>query len=140
MTLPNPSITERESSMNKENILKVANAIENRAIPELGFNMGTFRDDINTRNDLHDASGSHCGTVACIAGWAEAVRLNTSTFDNDGGVPDRSQEYLGLDQDQADVLFYGFGGWNDLTQISPDEAVAVLRHLAETGKVDWSVS
>ncbi len=130
---------EDEMTINVENILKVADAIEARAFADaLGFNMGTFKDPAN--DELADTGEQHCGSVACIAGWAEAVRTNSTSFVNDGFVGERSAEWLGLDDDQTSDLFYGVVTWDDFIKTTPQQAVAVLRHLAATGVVDWSVA
>lgn len=125
--------------MNRENVLKVADAIEQHSIPDLGFNMATFRDI--ARDAEPDNYGAGCGTVACIAGWAEAVRLGTGVFVNDGLTDERSADYLELTSEQSGPLFFGYGmSWSEFTAITPKQAVAVLRHLAETGEVDWTVA
>lgn len=128
--------------MNRENILAVADAIEQHSIPELGFNMYDYVCDAEVldRRGLSDMSGSGCGTTACIAGWAKAIALGR-TPQNYFGVHEDAQHWLGLSLEQADTLFYGLGrGIISLPDISSAHAVSVLRHLAETGEVDWSVS
>ena len=57
--------------MNKENILKVADAIEQHSIPDLGFNMSIW---VGIGSLYEDKSGHKCGTVGCIAGWATTVK------------------------------------------------------------------
>jgi len=54
--------------MNRENILRVADAIEQHSIPDLGFNMNQMLGEAAPHNP--DQTGRSCGTVACIAGWA----------------------------------------------------------------------
>lgn len=116
--------------MNKENILKVADAIERHTIPDLGFNMGSWVD----RRAHEDKSGHNCGTTACIAGWATAVAGGNLAKLSISEVRDEAIAYLGVTRDQAFWLFAGFRG-----DPEPPEAVATLRNLAETGKVNWSV-
>ena len=143
--------------MNRENILAVANAIETHSIPDLGFNMGwhigSLADDPNN-TAMVDRSGNGCGTVACIAGYANVIATgekNTS-FLTDVEF-DSAADWLGLDHYDADELFYAKtiteSRWEDgeialaprsLSSIDATEAVAVLRHLADTGIVDWSVA
>lgn len=109
--------------MNKDNILKVADAIEQHSIPDLGFNMGWWNEHVGGQNDM---SGHDCDTCACIGGWTEAVlRSHDAT------------ESLGITPGDARSLFYPqvTHAW----VATPAVAVAVLRHLAETGEVDWSV-
>jgi hypothetical protein len=67
----------------------------------------------------------HCGTCACIGGHAEAMF----------GHPDA----LELDSDQEDELFYPSNPPLKYDEIQPADAAKVLRHLAETGEVDWSI-
>lgn len=122
--------------MNVENILKVAAAIEDAAKPgakpKVGFNMGVWHDTGDA-----DQTGHNCGTVCCIGGWTNFL------FADDPmqvGMQE-AMKSLGLGPLPADDLFcpprsqYA-GSWDSIT---PAHAVAVLRHLAATGKVDWSI-
>lgn len=113
--------------MNAENILKVAKAIEQHSIPDLGFNMGVVCG--KARYDLPDLSGHNCGTVACVAGWTNKV-FNTPASAAAAG------DILGLSDDVSELLFLP-EGWTE-NDIKPDQAVRTLRHLAETGEVDWT--
>lgn len=122
--------------INVENILRVADAIEHHSIPDLGFNMFDYTMDAGdlAHFGVSDMSGHNCGTTACIAGWALAVR-------DEGKLPDvedyhaEAANFLELPLRTSEALFLH---WNDGT--TPAEAVAVLRHLAATGEVDWSIS
>lgn len=123
--------------MNTENILRVADAIEQHSIPDMGFNMGTFRGEADSGHPMSvDLSGHNCGTVACIAGYAETL------FVMDGGdLADYggSGTFFGISDDDQIALIMP-RGWNlDPRQYTPQRAVSVLRHLAATGEVDWSV-
>ena len=113
--------------MNRKNILKVANAIESAcrpdAKPEIGFNMGVWK-----ASGRKDYTGHDCGTVACIAGWTEHLFPKTC--------PPIS---LGIDIHQFEALSMP-PGWRTSRSYTPQHAVAVLRHLAETGRVDWSIA
>jgi len=134
--------------MNKNHILRVADAIEQRTIENLGFNMAvTFA---RYDGQYADQSGHDCGTIACIAGWSVAFREQdrygevsvsrmAATLEEYGGnVLDDARVWLGLDTDRADALFYGrHHPSGSINSISVSEAVRTLRHLAETGKVDW---
>jgi hypothetical protein len=128
--------------MNKDRILAVADAIEKHSIPDLGFNMQYFV--AASRPWTPDRSGAKCGTVACIAGWTRAVR--------NGAIPKHAAtihdfryhheaQWLGIDAKDARALFLpeDLPGGPNYDSITPAHAVAVLRHLAEIGKVDWSV-
>lgn len=129
--------------MNVENILKVADAIEQHSIAELGFNMGLFQ---GFGGQFYDHTGHNCGTTACIGGWANAIQSKTLVEAGDLTEAD-ARNFLGLSPAKASDLFYARNYPENL--ISPDEdyfigitaeqAVATLRHLAATGKVDWAI-
>lgn len=127
--------------MNKRNILKVADAIETHSIPWLGFNMNLELARFDEVAE-DDRTGRHCGTVGCIAGWAVAMSRHMTSAPEESIYfrYDEPTKWLGLSDDTADALFYPRqlppGSWDDIT---PAHAVAVLRHLAKTGKVDWTV-
>lgn len=130
--------------MNKANILKVADAIEQHSIKWLGFNMSAWFDDEPRENMHEDKTGHNCGTVACIGGWTAAVLLNRKTENGASKAvsrvsEDRLWKFLGLEERVAQKLFLPnskvSGPWRNIT---PRQAVRVLKYLAETGKVDWS--
>lgn len=85
-----------------------------------------------------------CGTPACIAGWANFVRT-----DDDGtflGDMSAAAMWLGITKSQAEELFAPDEDFEEedgplflWSEITPTHAAAVLRHLADTGRVDWSV-
>jgi hypothetical protein len=118
-----------EEEMNVENILRVADAIEQHSIPDLGFNMGVWTDE-----GLEDLSGHKCGTVACIGGWANAVEAGSKMLEWDSPLlgSQQAKAFLGLGGWESDELFFGC-----VYGVSPSQAVSVLRHLAKTGEVDW---
>lgn len=137
--------------MNVERILAVADAIEQHTIPWLGFNMSNYK-----AVDLVDHTGHDCGTTACIAGWANAIRLSlkaTEPARAGWSEHDGAADWLGIYEDNwpsdsiSDQLFYARNHpdyqasdtktcWD---KISADQAVRTLRHLAATGNVDWTV-
>ena len=123
--------------MSKERILALAETIEHapkgRVLQDIqGFDMTDFT--------------HHCGTPACIAGWSiweffgrsdenldELVQASNKTYSA------IACEYLGIPGEQGEILFFPEGfdkPWNEITQ---QEAARVLRNLAETGQVDWSI-
>lgn len=127
--------------MNKERILALADLIEKQPHTTVeapsGFSM---------ENWSHD-----CGTPACIAGWAWAME-KAKMEDVDDNASDAAQKFLGLGVLTGDSLFepdlrdtdlalnHHWENHTDLWgHITPTHAAAVLRHLADTGKVDWSV-
>jgi hypothetical protein len=126
--------------MNKENILKVADAIENATLTKdhgIGFNMAYF---FESSGHLEDHTHQECGTTACIAGWASLIsEKEVAARDDPDVMEDVAMEYLGLSNMQAVDLFYARCVRKPMADITQAEAVRVLRHLAETGKVDWSI-
>ena len=67
--------------MNRENILKVAEAIETAARDrkglrgKIGFNMCAYATEAYDEEDRQVVDHvDACGTVACIAGWAYASK------------------------------------------------------------------
>lgn len=122
--------------MHKDRILALADLIESMphtsVTDDHGFNMDDF-DHV-------------CGTPACIAGWAIAMRANDlsvnvrsavdAEFDSYSGL---ASDYLGLSSGVGSDLYYGPGRDVKLADITPAQAAATLRRLAETGKVEWGI-
>ncbi|MBO9589572.1 hypothetical protein [Devosia sp.] len=131
--------------MNAENILRVADAIEQHAIKDLGFNMAGYCD--RTTPDAPDHTGHHCGTTACIAGWAIAIEHQLTgeslleEITRRPVVSDAAASFLGIDGHQASDLFFAGSHpehSDNWPAISAEAAVRTLRHLAATGEVDWT--
>lgn len=85
---------------------------------------------------------SPCGTTACIAGFA-ALRaglpmraMQAAVNEGTGGsvIHRLARDYLGLTDAQANALFYAYDDEDEAGQ-----TLRTLRHLAETGEVDWAV-
>jgi hypothetical protein len=142
--------------MNKERILQLADFIENGKAVEadLGFNMTDFWEP-QAHALSEDKSGHDCGTVACIAGHALFL-TGKATVGKPKTVPSVAIEaarWLGLEDmgemnEVADQLFYGWSPGDqyvrglyavDMSRVTPADAAKVLRNLAETGKVDWTI-
>jgi hypothetical protein len=130
--------------MNKEAILRVADAIENAELAKdgIGFNMASFYIGLETNGArLEDKSGHNCGTIGCIAGWtcilngASKRDMKNPMFNCDY----IARDLLGLDFATADTLFYADTSPYELEDIPSAQAVRTLRHLAETGEVSWEV-
>ena len=125
--------------MNRDRVIQLADAIENNSIPDLGFNMEYYIALPDDTNNIADRSGNNCNTVACIGGWIAHIAEPTSVESfRDAG------EWLDLHFMEANKLFYADGIGFDhhgipLEEITPQDAVKVLRNLAETGNVDWSI-
>lgn len=137
-------------------ILQVADEIEGdgRAVPH--FNMGDW---IALRANKRPVSYPHkdgrpatrrnlCTSAGCIAGHVSALHvphprgMTLGEFwllDHD----DRAQARMGLSDRQSRALFTPDtnDGLPDISyeRITRQHAAAVLRHLAMTGEVDWSV-
>lgn len=132
--------------MNKENVLGLALAIETAALAEkgLGFNMETYRGtptplrDGDDPEEHPDKTGKHCGTCSCIAGWAAVLfsgadpRLQLEKRE----IARRAEVGLGLGSEDSAELFEP-SQFTNYRNITAEHAVAVLRHLAETGVVNW---
>lgn len=111
--------------VNVANIDKMIDAISKQADP---IYMGTF-----VRNN------SECGTTACLAGWANILRLGEqgkggnyqfdSTYD--------AAEWMGLEQSKANDLFYDYRA-DDLPDKERKAAtIALLTKLRDTGEARW---
>ncbi len=129
----------------KERLLAVADAIEHAALVEkdIGFNMEVY---VSTGSSLEDQTGHHCGTVACIAGWANLLEDAAKYRDESINHPREAARLLMLDDNTAFELFSGFGTEHypnydeddeEYLNVTTAHAVAVIRHLAETGDVKW---
>lgn len=124
--------------MNIGNILKVADAIEQASVPDLGFNMGTWI------GHSEDKSERSCGTTACIAGWSAIVDKGSIHNVGNDEIVDIAQKFLGMSGNKADELFLYVPYMNPLfafrDTVGPIEAVRCLRNLAITGEVDWEAA
>jgi hypothetical protein len=105
-------------SVNVENINKVIELL--RRLPPEKFDMGTW----------------HCGTATCIGGHAQKL------FGLDSSDSYIVGAELGLGERAVDALFFPHAqmprnkvNWQKITR---RQAVRVLKHLRDTGEVDWS--
>lgn len=130
--------------MNIANILKLADFLD-MASPEPEFNnhlgeyVYTFANGEGYSMGIWDSEGRTCNTVGCIGGWAAAFAKE----DGDYSLSRRSaaQNWLGITLIQDTALFTPMG-WHSpehAKEYTPQRAARVLRHLAATGNVDWSV-
>lgn len=120
--------------MNKERVLRVADAIERAEFaPEFGFNMSYVElQRSGPLSFIPDQTGHNCGSVGCIAGWA--MRLSGEEIKYSHSF-DEAREWLMLQSITAEQLFVPPGTcWHNITTA---QAVWTLRHLAETGEVVW---
>lgn len=109
----------------QERLLRLADAVEDSG----SFDMTMYRHE--------------CGTPACIAGHAAAL----AGIDRTEGpaIARAARDWLGLDEERGSELFWPeneHANWWGLTRrfqkVTRAHAGAVLRHLAETGRIDWS--
>ena len=130
--------------MNTERIDELIEHIADLPInePVVGFNMTTVAYATLPNHRTHDTSGWNCGTTACIAGHALLLKgdnINRLIWTDAGVLMEEAREWLGLDHDQANVLFadrpYGVA----MSSVNPGMALRTLRHLRETGVVNWDL-
>lgn len=105
--------------MNKKRILALADLIE--------ANEGDF--------DMSNWTHS-CGTPACIGGWAAWEALDRPSVLPSIFPHGRASSWLDISDEQGDALFIP-DIW--LSAVTASQAATVLRHLAETGEVDWNI-
>lgn len=114
--------------MNKEKLLKLADAIEGAdqsRNSEFAFDMECFYS--------HRRQTSHpCGTAACIQGWAEHTDPDDDAWQSFDLV-EGFQIWAGIDDRQAAYICMP----GDTHLIKQEHAVAMLRHFVETGEVVW---
>lgn len=72
-------------------------------------------------------------TACCIGGWAQVMHMKEGHKRYKGA----AEDYLGIDRETAHQLFYPTCPYIYLKD--PKLAAKVLRHLVETGEVDWSI-
>lgn len=120
--------------MNKENILKLADIIEQTHFEADCYKEGPVKNAFNMNYLQFD-----CGTPACIAGWATAQSLNVEVIPPGAWVEKIGADWLGLEFNWAyNHLFYPGRhldaiGWDDCdySAIKPEMAARALRALAE---------
>lgn len=130
----------------------VADMIEAQALVEknIGFNMGTYRSDLDSDSDEQDMTGKGCGTIACIAGWTmlleKGADYNTETviqrgqnqWDVKSSFHVDAANILGITEGESDDLFLGNAAYCSLDDITVEHAVAVIRDFADNGEVRWN--
>lgn len=110
--------------MNVERIRQLADIIEKQPHTTVDAPSGFHMEAV-----LHE-----CRTPCCIAGWANHTfggRESATTYD--------AAKHLGISEDERERLFFARGTRLSFDAITPAHAAAVLRNLADTGTVDWSV-
>lgn len=142
--------------MNTERILALADRLEMLDLPG-AFSMAAFVQPIeeaeNDGDPLFMNDENVCGTCCCIGGWASMLYDAEMIALMDAGLSlaeidalptmleksfeDRGRLALGLTEKQAGELFYGGPYAPSSPRLTNTVAAKVLRHLAETGEVDW---
>lgn len=140
--------------MNKERILALADAIEQGYHQTNGSMMGFDMDVFYTvGKKMYIEQPEECGSVGCIAGWVVSMykeRKPDETHDmmmRTTTIMRTARQLLDLGIFEASVLFQQYpqgrtnedNDWTERDYITPAEATLVLRHLAVTGDVDWSI-
>ena len=77
-----------------------------------------------------------CGSPSCIAGWAAWEFRERPEVMNGFFVQSDARVYLGINRASASLLFIP-DHFIEAYEATPAQAAAVLRHLANTGKVEW---
>lgn len=113
-------------------LIQVLGMLEREEIPgHFGSARGAAFDMGNWWKECYDKKGWFCGTVGCIAGWAEHV----------GEVNFRGALYEhGKKLPQLEELFYvqSLEGVVELSAITPKQAAAALRNYLTTGRPCWA--
>lgn len=118
--------------LNVPAVRMLADIVENQkhgnGIDDTGFNMSRYNNS--------------CGSPACIAGWAVWMEYG-SDEDYNVTVDDVAEEagkILGIHEPSDQMhLFLGHEFIGDLPKITPKDAAKVLRHLADTKEIDWTI-
>jgi hypothetical protein len=127
-------------TLNVERILKLADDIEadQRYVFDMSDFVGHYRKEgMNEGDFLRENVPLHpCGTACCIAGFVK-VAYSLSVEGLAGHSELMAKNFLGLNQEQVEELFYVDSGKIPLGEITRTQAVATLRRLAATGEVEW---
>ncbi len=101
----------------------------------LGFSMAvTYSANLENLPQVQDLTGRHCGTVGCFIGWTLEIWPEYKQADQYLGAVDA----LGVDEISRE-LFMPEYFYDHPDRYPVERCVAVLRYLAETGNVDWSI-
>lgn len=133
--------------MNKENLLKLADYLENNVTQEQ-FHMHTFRQRPNRAtgglNSLGFVSLNDCGTIGCAAGWGPFVKgleliKNDFKAYSDKPTVDFVTEYIprvfGIEMEHEEWDFVFSGAWEKFDN-TPKGAANRIKYLVENGLPD----
>lgn len=141
--------------MNVENILRIAEAMETKIVDAEGlpiqFDMNSWAAVEYSWEDDVESEYQVCGSVACIAGHVVAVLdpesyLSYSRGNHQFSIHAAARDLLDIPTKLSRDLFTPASQFDsgmhvivNPYQATPEQAAKVLRNLAKTGKVDWSV-
>ena len=152
--MPANDAVREETAIEKKRLLKIAEQLDYAvAHPQSCEYMGDDDVECDAYEPIFsmDRYFHPCGAASCIAGHALSMAaseddLGDFALDANEKQEERARKYLGLAQEQADALFLPKNAEANMDArpgqngyISPQRAAAVLRRLAETGEVNWSV-
>jgi hypothetical protein len=117
--------------MNKDNMLKVAKAIEDEYVE--GF--GPFAFDMET----YCSGGIGCRTAACVAGTAVLLAHPKIKYRNPDLIYRKARIFLGLTESEADALFLATNSLRGLGCINRARAdvPAALTWMVHYDTIDW---
>lgn len=100
---------------------------------DYGFSMNVWDSEVCEEDDT---SGHNCGSAMCIGGYCNALSGHREESMSAAAL------FLGIyDHLDHDELFYPSSedwGWDAFNKATPEHAINVLKHLRDTGKIDWS--
>lgn len=127
----------------RERIEAIIRWLESGGDDGIQFNMTKWNAvDHLAANDWPITPKTVCGTVACMGGYAELqARFNDEFMARHPGVAgaDLVRHWLSMPYRAENTLCMGRGA-GTLERIDTTWAIRTLRHLLETGIVDWNVT
>jgi hypothetical protein len=130
--------------MNTEKLTQLANDLDSHDEPEFKFDIGIVA------RQQYEHEG--CGTVGCITGFImwkylgarynEPPAYSSMHPELPSGTPAQDWDagaWLELPPPVWDQLFYGFNRAPSDLHITPQHSAKVIRHLRDTGVVDWRI-
>jgi hypothetical protein len=132
----------------KFRLLFLADAIE-KGVKDHEFDMLAWLYQVTSEGDYYSGPRNipNCRTVGCLAGTACVVFLDPNNRPPSSTmVPRVAADLLGLTLDEADDLFmprFVRGFCEEMVLLDNSdikkEAIRVLRHLANTGEIQWDL-
>ena len=116
--------------MNKKRILELADTIDGLPTVVYGTN------DPNSHSFCMEATNHPCGSPACLAGWTDEL-WNPDKYPDPLGIAGTGREMELFEPREPWATYFHRPHQDGF--ITSEHAAAVLRNLAETGEVDWTV-